>query len=87
MALENSPNKMVTNPPAKKGFHFAGTLEHAAAYIEAETIAEAETIYHKIKKPINQPSNTQDGVGGTVEPALAEQAVISTAPAEDADKK
>jgi len=78
---------MITNPPEKKGFHFAATLEHAAEYVEAETITEAEAIYHKIKKPINQASNAQAGVGGTVEPAPAEKAAISIAPTESTETK
>jgi len=59
---------MLTNPPEKKGFHFAATLEHAAAYIEAETIAEAEAIYHKIKQPIaSEPQESAAG-GMVTEP-------------------
>lgn len=57
MALdEPAKNKMVTTPPAKKGFHFAATAEYLAEFIEAETIAEAETIYQKVKRLIGQPA-------------------------------
>jgi len=45
-------NKMIQTPPAKKGFHFAGDGIHEAMYIEAETIEEAEKLYHKHKKPV-----------------------------------
>jgi hypothetical protein len=44
-------NKMMTAPPAKKEFHFAGTLEHFAEVVYAATIEEAEAIYHRIKRP------------------------------------
>lgn len=58
MSLEQPPqNKMISTPPAKKGFHFAATAEYLAEYIEAETIEEAEAIYHTIKR----------AVGGTVQ--------------------
>jgi hypothetical protein len=52
-------NKMIQTPPAKKGFHFAATAEYAAEFIEAETIEEAEAIYHKIKRPISSTPTTQ----------------------------
>jgi hypothetical protein len=56
---------MISTPPAKKGFHFPATFEYLAEFIEAETIREAEMIYHQIKKP----------VGGIVqEPAPSEAA-------------
>jgi hypothetical protein len=59
---------MIQNPPATKSFHFPATTEYAAEYIEAETIQEAEAIYHKIKKPVGgtaqepapQPTDTID---------------------------
>jgi hypothetical protein len=55
-----SQNKMISTPPAKKAFHFPATTEYLAEYIEAETIQEAEAIYHQIKR----------GVGGIApEPA------------------
>jgi hypothetical protein len=51
MSLENPPaNKMMTSPPAKKGFHFASDGLHAAVFVEAETIYEAEMLYHRVKK-------------------------------------
>ena len=43
--------------------HFASDGVHEAIYIEAETIEEAEKIYHKTKKPISSV------VGGTVSTA------------------
>lgn len=53
-------NKMVTKPPAKKGFHFAATGEYQAVFIEATTIEEAEQIYQKVKRPISQPAEGED---------------------------
>lgn len=50
MSIDQPPqNKMMTAPPVKKGFHFASDGIHAAAYIEAHTIEEAENTYHRIK--------------------------------------
>lgn len=43
---------MIQTPPAKKGFHFAATAEYLAEYIEADTLAEAEAIYQKIKRSV-----------------------------------
>jgi len=43
-------NKMMTAPPAKKGFHFASDGIHFAEFIEAETIEDAEAIYHTVKR-------------------------------------
>jgi hypothetical protein len=83
-----SQNKMITEPPAKKGFHFAATLEHKAAYIEAETIEEAEKLYHAIKLPLTTGSfaggwtKSEPDVGGTVAPA-PETEQISTPSAEE----
>jgi hypothetical protein len=51
-------NKMMKAAPAKKGFHFAQTDTHFAEYIEAETIREAEVIYHKTKRPISPSVST-----------------------------
>jgi hypothetical protein len=52
--IEQPPkNTMMQAPPAKKEFHFAATTEHFAEVIYAATIAEAEALYHKIKRPIN----------------------------------
>ena len=58
-------NKMMGTPPAKKGFHFAGDGVHAAMFIEAETIEEAEELYHKDKKPVG-------GTEQSTAPAAAE---------------
>lgn len=43
-------NKMIGTPPAKKGFHFASDGIHFAEFIEAETLQEAEDLYHKAKR-------------------------------------
>jgi len=42
-------NKMMTTPPAKKGFHFASHGLYLAEFVEAEAIEEATAIYHQIK--------------------------------------
>jgi hypothetical protein len=55
--IDNAPkNKMVTTPTAKKEFHFAATAEHFAEVVQADTIAEAEQIYHSVKRLINPPA-------------------------------
>jgi hypothetical protein len=46
-------NKQIVTPPAKKGFHFASDGFHFAEFIEAETLAAAEEIFHKIKRKMN----------------------------------
>ncbi|HLH93544.1 MAG TPA: hypothetical protein VKW08_00355 [Xanthobacteraceae bacterium] len=52
MSIDQPPqNKMMTAPPAKKGFHFASDGIHFAEFIEAETIEAATEIYHRIKRP------------------------------------
>jgi adenylosuccinate lyase len=48
--LENSQNKMMTDAPAKKEFHFAATSAYCAEVVYAATIEEAEAIYHTIKR-------------------------------------
>jgi hypothetical protein len=53
-------NKMMTAPPVKKGFHFASDGIYLAEFIEAQTIEEAEAIYHQTKRLIAQPSGTVD---------------------------
>ena len=70
MSLEAPNNKMVTTPPAKKEFHFAATAEHFAEVVYADTIQEAEAIYHKVKRLINP------AVGATVSTANTDQAVL-----------
>lgn len=51
MSLDKPPkNKMIDTPPTKKGWHFPSDGVYAAAFIEAETIHEAEAIYHKTKR-------------------------------------
>ena len=54
MALDKNTiqNKMMTAAPAKKEFHFAATVEHYAEVVYAQTIQEAEAIYHKVKRTI-----------------------------------
>jgi hypothetical protein len=60
MALEKpASNKMMTAPPVKKEFHFAATAEHYAELVYAETIQEAEAIYHKVKRPLAAPTPEQ----------------------------
>lgn len=59
MALDNPPkNKMMTTPPAKKEYHFAATAEYYAELVYAETIQEAEAIYHKVKRPFAMPEQS-----------------------------
>ncbi len=48
--LEDSKNKMMQAAPAKKGWHFPSDGLHFAEFIEAETIEEATTLYHKAKR-------------------------------------
>lgn len=43
-------NKMMTTPPAKKEFHFAANAEYFAEVVYADTIEEAEKIYHQVKR-------------------------------------
>jgi hypothetical protein len=58
---EPQQNKMMTAPPAKKEFHFAATATHYAAVVYADTTAEAEVIYHQIKRAIGMPPPTING--------------------------
>lgn len=67
MSLDAPQNKMMTAPPAKKGYHFAATAEYLAEFIEAETIQEAEALYHKVKRLIVPPA---------AEPAPADPAAV-----------
>ncbi len=63
-------NKMMTTPPAKKEYHFAATTEHYAEVVYAQTIQEAEAIYHKVKRLINPIPPTEQS---TVAPAKGEE--------------
>ena len=65
-------NKMMTEPPAKKEFHFAGGGIWRNATIYADTIEEAQKLWHATKQFINP---------GGAEPAQ-QPVVQSTAPAE-----
>jgi hypothetical protein len=65
-------NKMMTDAPAKKEFHFAATAEHYAEVVYAATIREAEALYHKTKRPI-----------APVMPAPASKTISTPAPASE----
>lgn len=53
MALDTPPqNKMMQAAPAKKQFFFSPTSEHYAELVYADTIEEAERLYHKMKRLI-----------------------------------
>ena len=66
-------NKMMTTPPMKKGYHFAGDGIHFAEFIEAETIEEATAIYHKTKRLLFPAVETIPGTVTTEQsPAPAE---------------
>jgi hypothetical protein len=67
-------NKMIQTPPAKKEFHFAATAEHFAEVVYAETIQEAEAIYHKVKRLINPPEAQAEAIS-TPAPAKVEEGV------------
>jgi hypothetical protein len=72
MSLDNAPkDKMLRTPPAKKGWHFPSDGIYFAEFIEAETIEEAEALYHKIKRVIG--SAAQDLPAGP-STAVASQA-------------
>jgi len=59
MSLESpNKNKMITTPPAKKEFHFSPTAEYFAEVVYANTLAEAEAIYHKVKRLIRPPEQS-----------------------------
>ncbi|HEX3861299.1 MAG TPA: hypothetical protein VHY35_06355 [Stellaceae bacterium] len=75
MSFKAPQDKMMKAPPSQKGFHFASDGLHEAMFIEAASIEEAETLYHKTKKLL--------GVGGTDE-TVPEQ---STAPAAEAPQE
>ena len=48
-------NKMMTEAPAKKEFHFAGSGIWRNATIFADTIEEAQALWHATKQLINAP--------------------------------
>jgi hypothetical protein len=54
----DAPNRdrMIRNPIAKKEYHFAATTEHHSEVIYADTIQEAEQLYHRAKRLINPPA-------------------------------
>ena len=75
-------NKMMTEPPSKKEFHFSGDgIWHNSAII-AETREEAEKLWHATKRLIN-PSAPIEEVDTA---AVLEQSTPApeTAPEEDA---
>jgi hypothetical protein len=51
----DNPNrdKMIRNPTATKQYHFAATTAHHAEVIYADSIQEAEQLYHRAKRLIN----------------------------------
>jgi hypothetical protein len=49
-------NKAIQTPPAKKEFHFAGGGVWRNATILAETIEEAEKLWHATKQLISEAS-------------------------------
>jgi hypothetical protein len=72
MSIDQPPkNKMMTAAPAKKEFHFAATAEHLSEVVYAHAIQEAEEIYHRVKRLINQPSTALS----TPAPATEEEGV------------
>jgi hypothetical protein len=81
MALDApDQNKMMTAPPAKKGYHFAATADYLAEYIEAATIEEAAVIYHKVKRLI------EPAAVAPVEPApVVPEQPLSTPPESEED--
>ena len=54
---EPQRNKMMQAAPAKKEFHFAGGGVWRNATIVAETIEEAQKLWHATKQLISAPSN------------------------------
>jgi hypothetical protein len=72
-------NKMMTAPPAKKGFHFASDGIHLAEFIEAATIQEAEVIYHKIKRLISDaPAAVATSATDAAPASAPEQSTVAT---------
>jgi hypothetical protein len=57
MSLDQPPqDKMMTAPPAKKEFHFAGGGIWRNATILADTIEEAQKLWHATKQLISPPA-------------------------------
>jgi hypothetical protein len=78
MSLDTPPsNKMMTAAPAKKEYHFAATAEHYAEVVYAETTKAAELIYHKVKRSIAAPAETDPAPLSTPVPAPKEEDVQS----------
>ena len=53
MSIEFASNKMVTEAPDKKEFHFSGDGIWRNKAIIAETREEAEKIWHSVKQLVN----------------------------------
>lgn len=55
---QNQSDKMMKGAPRQKQlFHFSGDGIHWPKAIWAETIQEAEKIWHSIKSPISKPNS------------------------------
>jgi hypothetical protein len=67
---------MISSPPIKKGFHFASDGIHFAEFIEAESVQEAEALYHQVKR-VMSPAAT---------PAVAPAPQQSTAALQTAEE-
>jgi hypothetical protein len=53
-------NKAIQAPPAKKEFHFSGGGTWHNFTVLAETIEEAEKLWHNMKQLINPEQSTVD---------------------------
>jgi len=80
---EPQQNKMMTAPPAKKEFHFAGAGIWRNATILADTIEEAEKLWHETKQLINNWTDRSWGDPKAVVDAVDKVFQQSTAPTED----
>jgi hypothetical protein len=82
MSLDTPPqNKMMTNPPAKKEYHFASTAEHLAEVVYAASIQEAEQTYHRVKRLIITPVAVEPGSTADtskIRPAQSTDAAVPT---------
>src|ERR1700684_714101 len=76
-------NKMMTEAPDKKEFHFSGHgIWHNKAIL-AETREEAEKIWHSIKQLVNPAiPPVEIDTTAVIEEATSEPAAITEAPAE-----